>query len=111
MELQKYWQEFRKQGLGFCAISYDSVAILDDFAQRHGITLTMLSDPESKIIKSFGILNTEGEPGPDNWHYGVPRASSVMIRSRSSLISASAKGSGFPCLRTLNPRSLLISAF
>ncbi len=41
------------------AISYDSPAILKDFADRHKIDYPLLADPESKIIASYGVLNPE----------------------------------------------------
>ncbi len=43
------------------AISYDSSAILRDFAQRHHITFPLLADPESRIIRRFGVLNPHAE--------------------------------------------------
>ena len=88
MELQQYWQEFRKQGLGLCAISYDSVAILEDFGGRHDITFPMLSDPQSKIIRDFGILNGDGEGGGrDNWHFGVPHPGTYRVNSDGTVQS------------------------
>ena len=41
------------------AISYDSPAILKDFAERHKIEYLLLSDSDSKIITRFGVLNNE----------------------------------------------------
>lgn len=41
------------------AISYDSQAILKDFAERHKIEFPLLADPQSKIIASYGVLNPE----------------------------------------------------
>jgi len=41
------------------AISYDSTAILKDFADRHKIDYPLLADPESRIITSYGVLNPE----------------------------------------------------
>ena len=41
------------------AISYDSQAILKDFAERHKIDYPLLADPDSKIIASYGVLNAE----------------------------------------------------
>lgn len=41
------------------AISYDTQAILKDFAERHKIELPLLADPDSKIIRTFKVLNTE----------------------------------------------------
>src|SRR5262250_1171557 len=43
------------------AISYDSEAILTDFAKRHKIEFPLLADPDSKVIRSFDILNTEAK--------------------------------------------------
>ena len=38
-------------------MSYDSVAVLKNFSHRKHITYPLLSDPDSKTIRSFGILN------------------------------------------------------
>ena len=62
MELEQYAGDFRKQGLGIAAISYDPVPILKDFTERHGISFPLLSDRGSKIIQRFGILNTSAPP-------------------------------------------------
>lgn len=50
---------FEQQGVKFAAISYDSEKILKFFADRHHITYPLLSDPGSKIIESYGVLNAE----------------------------------------------------
>lgn len=41
------------------AISYDSPAILNEFAERHKIEYPLLADPDSRIIASYGVLNPE----------------------------------------------------
>ena len=41
------------------AISYDSEEILKFFADRHKIEYPMLADPDSKIIKAYGVFNHE----------------------------------------------------
>lgn len=41
------------------AVSYDSQAILEEFSNRHGITYPLLADPQSVIIRRFGVLNAE----------------------------------------------------
>jgi hypothetical protein len=51
-------------------MSYDSPAVLKDFATRRGITFPLLSDPDSAVIRRFGLLNPEYPPG-DRAH-GVP---------------------------------------
>jgi hypothetical protein len=52
-------QRFESQGLKFAAISYDSPAILQNFAQRHKIDFPLLADPNSEVIRSFHVLNSE----------------------------------------------------
>jgi len=70
VELQEQAEGFGKKGLAVASLSYDSTAILKDFAERKKVTFPMLSDPESKVIQAFGILNTNIEPG--NMAYGIP---------------------------------------
>lgn len=71
MELESQLEGFRKRGLGVAALSYDSVAILKDFARRKRISFPLLSDPESKVIRAFGIQNEADYP-PGNLAHGVP---------------------------------------
>ena len=59
MQLQNAKQRFEKQGIKLAAISYDSPAILKDFADRHKIEFPLLADPDSRIIRSFHVLNEE----------------------------------------------------
>ncbi len=61
MQLQSARQRFGAQGLKLAAISYDSPAILKDFAERHKIEFPLLADPNSEIIRSFNVLNTEAK--------------------------------------------------
>ncbi len=56
MELAKHADLLRAQGLGLCAISYDPVEVVRDFAQRRGITYPLLADPHSVIIRRFGLF-------------------------------------------------------
>ena len=44
------------RGLGMAAISYDSPAVLAAFASREKIR-PLLSDPDSAVIRRYGILN------------------------------------------------------
>jgi len=50
---------FEKQGIRLAAISYDSEEILNFFSGRHNITYPLLADPDSKIIKEYGVFNHE----------------------------------------------------
>ena len=57
--MQNAREKFRQEGIGLAAISYDSDAILRDFTQRHGIEYPLIADPDSSIIRSYGVLNRE----------------------------------------------------
>lgn len=61
LELQQAKQAFEAKGIHVASITYDSQAILKNFSDRKGITYPMLSDPRSKIIRAFGILNPDGK--------------------------------------------------
>jgi len=61
VQLQSAKQRFAAQGFKLAAISYDSPAILKDFADRHGIDFPLLADPSSEIIRKFNVLNAEAK--------------------------------------------------
>jgi peroxiredoxin len=59
MDLQRARARFEQQGLKLAAISYDTVEILKSFADRRQIEYPMLADPDSQIIRAYGVLNAE----------------------------------------------------
>jgi len=61
VQLQNAQQRFEAQGLKLAAISYDSPAILKDFAERHKIEFPVLADPDSEVTRSFKVLNAEAK--------------------------------------------------
>jgi hypothetical protein len=70
VELGQQQEAYRKIGLGIASVSYDSAALLRNFAERKNLHYPMLSDPESKMIRAFDILNDnfpKDHPG-----YGIP---------------------------------------
>jgi len=76
-ELQTRVGELKAQGLGLALITYDSPAILADFARRRGITFPLLSDTGSQTIKAYGILNTT--VAPDTSNYGIPFPGTFLL--------------------------------
>jgi hypothetical protein len=85
VELEHDLPRIQAQGFGLAAISYDSVAILKNFADRRGITFPLLSDPESKIIQSFGILN---QATPKNTpFFGIPYPGTYLLDRKGVVIS------------------------
>jgi hypothetical protein len=85
VELEHDFPRIRAQGFGLAAVSYDSVAILKNFADRRGITFPLLSDPESKIIQDFGILNLSA---PKNTPFsGIPYPGTYLVDRKGTVIS------------------------
>jgi hypothetical protein len=67
-------------GLGIASVSYDSAALLRNFAERKDLHYPMLSDPESRMIRAFDILN-DNFPKDHQW-YGVPFPGMYIIDER-----------------------------
>jgi hypothetical protein len=85
VELEQHQDQFRKLGLGVAAVSYDSVAILQDFAGRKGIHFPLLSDADSSVIRKLGLLNeTAPKDGP---FYGIPHPG-VFVLDAKGIIRA-----------------------
>jgi peroxiredoxin len=60
IQLQAAKKRFEEQGIKLAGISYDSVEILKFFSDRRKIEFPLLSDPDSKIIRMYQVLNAEG---------------------------------------------------
>jgi peroxiredoxin len=59
IQLQAAKKRFEQQGIKLAGISYDNVEILKYFSGRRKIEFPLLSDPDSKIIRMYQVLNTE----------------------------------------------------
>jgi peroxiredoxin len=59
IQLQAAKERFEKQGIKLAGISYDSVEILKYFSDRRKIDFPLLSDPDSRIIRMYQVLNAE----------------------------------------------------
>jgi len=60
VDLEGAQKAFAAKGIRVAGVSYDSTAILADFARRRSITFPLLSDSSSSLINAFGIRNPEG---------------------------------------------------
>jgi hypothetical protein len=85
VELQQNLDRLKQQGLGVAAISYDSPAVLKSFADRQHITFPMLSDPDSKIIRTYGILNDTVPVG--NLMFGIPYPGTYIIDGQGKVVA------------------------
>jgi peroxiredoxin len=66
-----------RNGLRIAAVSYDSRETLQHFSEKHQIRIPLLSDQDSAVIRSFGILNTNIAPGLRA--HGVPHPVEYLI--------------------------------
>jgi hypothetical protein len=85
VELERSAADFKTRGYAVVALSYDSPAILKHFANRAKITYPLLSDPDSKIIRAFGILN-ETVPAGNPFH-GIPNPGTYLVDRDGKVIS------------------------
>jgi len=65
------------KGLRIAAVSYDSQETLRHFAEKYRIRIALLSDRDSAVIRSFGILNTN--IAPSLRAHGVPHPVEYLI--------------------------------
>jgi hypothetical protein len=71
VELRSKFQDFVAAGIDVFSLSYDEPDALADFRDAYDITYTLLSDPDSKVIREFGILNTLIGEDDHPW-FGIP---------------------------------------
>lgn len=79
INLKAFQDDIEDKGYKIVGISYDSVEDLKDFSDKRKITFPLLSDPQSQIIESFGILNTEHKEG--SFAYGVPYPATYIVKT------------------------------
>jgi len=84
--LQGHLAEFERAGVALVAVSYDSVAVLREFAERRGITYPLLSDEGSQTIRALGLLNQHADEQvrfygvtPRDEHQGIPYPGIFLI--------------------------------
>ncbi len=78
VQLQSDLKKLEDAGVRIVAVSYDSVEVLARFAAEKKITFPLLSDSESKVIESFGILNKEATGRTA----GIPYPGTFLIDSQ-----------------------------
>ena len=78
-------EDFEKQGFGVAGITYDSREVLEFFSDRTGIHYPLLTDPESSIIREFGVLNPIFPPG--NVGYGMPFPGYFVVDADGTVLS------------------------
>ena len=85
IDLQNRLPELQAQGLGLAVVTYDSREVMADFGTRRGITFPLLSDPGSRTIEAYGILNTTVDETTPN--YGIPFPGTLVV-DRQGIVTA-----------------------
>lgn len=78
-EWQQVTDQVAERGYRIVGVSYDTPDVLMDFAKVRGITYTLLSDKDSRMIKMLGILNEDHEQG--SRFYGIPNPTTLVVDS------------------------------
>ena len=73
-------EEFAAAGIKVISLSYDEQDALADFREAYDITYPLLSDPDSIVIREFGILNTLIGEDEHPW-FGIPFPGAYVIDS------------------------------
>lgn len=96
VQLQQEQQAVRDAGYGIAAVSYDSAAVLADFAKRKQITVPLLADHDSTVINAFQVRNGEYQRG---MQIDVERE----ILYRNSFDNTPVYGMAYPAIFILDP--------
>jgi hypothetical protein len=84
VQLQEKMSAFDALGISVLAISYDEPDALKDFQDAYDITYTLLSDPDSKVIRDYGILNTLIAEDDHPW-FGIPFPGTYVTDSHGTI--------------------------
>jgi thioredoxin-dependent peroxiredoxin len=66
----------KKKGAVVVGVSADSIASHEKFAQKHGLTFSLLSDEKKKIIKAYGVWKEKSMYGKK--YFGIERTTIVI---------------------------------
>jgi peroxiredoxin len=77
IQLQEHKAAFDAAGIGMVAITYDDPQLQQDFIDKFGITIPVLSDIDALSFKTLGILNDDYAPG--DFQYGIPHPGMIVI--------------------------------
>ncbi|SNR69184.1 thioredoxin-dependent thiol peroxidase [Desulfurobacterium atlanticum] len=75
-EFSKLKEEFEKLNAVILGVSPDSVESHKKFKEKKGLTITLLSDPEKEVIKTYGAWKLKKRFGKE--YYGVVRTTYLI---------------------------------
>ena len=69
-------KDFEELGAAILGVSPDSVRSHRNFCDRHGLEITLLSDPEHKVLERYGVWRLKKMYGRE--YYGVVRSTFII---------------------------------
>lgn len=84
VQLQQYKADFDAAGISLVAITYDTPDLQQQFIDKFGITIPVLSDINALTFKTLGILNTDYVPGDPQ--YGIPYPGMIVIDMQGQVV-------------------------
>lgn len=84
VELQSHKAAFDEAELNLVVMTYDTPAQQKTFAQKHSISIPMLSDINASTFKTLGILHADY--GEDDNNYGLPYPGSIVIDAEGKIV-------------------------
>ncbi len=85
LEVAKRTGDFTDRDFSVVFVSYDAVEKLQKFDRKWEVSPTLLSDPDSKIIEAFGILNETHKPG--SMAYGIPHPVVFIVAPDKTILA------------------------
>jgi len=92
VELSERQTEFADLGIRVVVMTYESPETHLDFTKQYAIGYPILSDPDTRHVIAFGILNESFEPG--HRAHGVPHPG-IFLVDRDGIINAKFAEEGF----------------
>jgi peroxiredoxin len=83
LDITKREAEFEAKGLNVVFLSYDTPELQTRFKKKSHINPTVLSDPDSEIIKAFGLLNES--MNPNGRYYGAPHPVVFIVNNEMTI--------------------------
>lgn len=83
VQLQENLNDIKAAKIDVVAVSYDSVKVLKQFSEKRKVAFPLLSDPESKTITGYGVLNDQARGRQE----GIPHPGTFVIDSRGVVVA------------------------
>ena len=84
IQLQQHKADFDAAGITLVGITYDEPVLQQQFIDKFGITIPILSDIDALTFKTLGILNADY--ATDAPQYGIPYPGMIVIDTQGKVV-------------------------